>query len=430
LNKVSILPVEVLVLDTDSAVHAVVSGPGREVQRFADEARLLSRIRDGAGHVVVASAEVMTDVADLVREIKVSRSRLPVIVTSSANVFHDTIDALRSGAFECIPKPFDVGELNNLIDRAVDQSSRVERRTGTKVRVLGRAPNMTRVYSALARLARKAEPVLFRGEIGVGKKHLGRALHQYSTRSDGPFIVLPRAVADIDERELFGDAGAYDSARGGTLFIQEPARLPLSAQRRLAGILARQRLKPDDGDVRIMGSVLLGANGQQSDSFDAEFYHLISAYVIDVPPLRERTEDIFELLQHFVSLAGGSLPVEGNALAKFSSYHWPGNLQELDNYARRWAVFGGASELPVEATKPLKPGLSDSIQKSVEHYVRTEFDAGPMVRPGLYYRVIRQVEKSLLATTLQSVRDNKSRAAALLGINRNTLTAKLQQYEI
>jgi two-component system, NtrC family, nitrogen regulation response regulator GlnG len=438
--------VEVLVLDHDPAVRTALfalGGTGKVVQCFEDATKLMARIHEGKGDVVVADAKATPGVAHFLREIRATRPKLPVILTVSSNIFHATIDAIHSGAFDCVPKPFNVAELTKLIDNAVAQAKRVERRSSSgQLRVVGSAPSLRRVYSALAKLTLNNEPVLFRGEIGVGKKHLGRALHDFSKRADEPFVVFSCLGEDGDklELELFGGGpknALYEAAMGGTLFIDEISRLSLTAQRRLANILARQKIDPDC-DVRIMASTRFGLEEIVAEgSFDNSLYHFVNAFVVDVPPLRDRAEDIPDLLRYFGSLSGGPLSIDKETLTKLLSYRWPGNLQELNNFARRLAVFGEASELPTDLMAAAPPAAasttgsaSSPIEHSVEQFVRGEFQQAQPPRPGIYNRVMKQVEVALLETTLQYTENNKSRAAQVLGINRNTLRAKIEQYEL
>jgi two-component system, NtrC family, nitrogen regulation response regulator GlnG len=327
---------------------------------------------------------------------------------------------------------------------------------------------MQDIYRVLARLMQTDLTVMITGESGTGKELVARALHDYGKRRSGPFVAINMAAIprDLIESELFGhekgaftgagarSAGRFEQAEGGTLFLDEIGDMPMEAQTRLLRVLQQGEYTtvggrtPIKADVRIIAAtnkdlrVLI-----QQGLFREDLFFRLNVVPLRLPPLRERIEDVPDLIRHFFAQAEREgLPLkqlDQGALDRLKRYRWPGNVRELENLARRLAalypqetisaaVIDSELAQPMMATVGDEPMSEDNLSTAVERYLSryfAGFDAD-LPPPGLYHRILREVEYPLLSAALAATRGNQIRAADLLGVNRNTLRKKIRDLDI
>jgi two-component system nitrogen regulation response regulator GlnG len=326
---------------------------------------------------------------------------------------------------------------------------------------------MQEIYRVLARLMQTDLTVMIAGESGTGKELVARALHDYGKRRNGPFVAVNMAAIprDLIESELFGhekgaftganarSAGRFEQAEDGTLFLDEIGDMPMEAQTRLLRVLQQGEYTTVGGrtpiktDVRIIAATnkdlrILIAQGL----FREDLFFRLNVVPLRLPPLRERSDDIFDLFRHFLGLAEREgLPakqVDQAAVEHLKRYRWPGNVRELENLARRLAALYPhevitAAVIDAELSQPPiapigEPLAEDNLTGAVERHLARYF-AGfkdGLPPPGLYHRILRQVEYPLVSVTLAATRGNQIRAADLLGVNRNTLRKKIRDLDI
>jgi two-component system nitrogen regulation response regulator GlnG len=327
---------------------------------------------------------------------------------------------------------------------------------------------MQEIYRVLARLMQTDLTVMINGESGTGKELVARALHDYGKRRNGPFVAINMAAIprDLIEAELFGhekgaftgaqnrSSGRFEQADGGTLFLDEIGDMPMEAQTRLLRVLQQGEYTTVGGrtpiktDVRIVAATNKDLRHLINQGlFREDLYFRLNVVPIRLPPLRERVEDIPDLVRHFFSMAEKEgLPakqVDQSAMNLMRRYRWPGNVRELENLVRRLAalypqdVIGEAMldhELSQPSTNPLEDETSEtvdlggSVEKYLSGYFETFGDALPP--PGLYHRILREVEYPLISAALAATRGNQIKAAELLGVNRNTLRKKIRDLDI
>ena len=468
----------ILIADDDRAIRLVLTQAlgqlGHNVRAAANAATLWQWIRDGDGDVVITDV-VMPDEdgLDLIPRIKQRRPSLPIIVMSAQNTLMTAIRATERGAFEYLPKPFDLGVLVGAVDRALAESRESPRpparnETQESLPLIGRSPAMQEIYRIVARLVNTDMTALIHGESGTGKELVARALHDFGRRRDKPFVAVNMAAIprELIESELFGHekgaftgavtrgVGRFEQAAGGTLFLDEIGDMPLEAQTRLLRVLQSGEFSPVGSRATIQADVRIVAathrdlrQSIRQGSFREDLFYRLNVVPIKLPPLRERREDIPDLARHFLALAqrdgasGKSLEI--SAVERLKSHPWPGNVRELENLMRRIAVLYnessidgriiGAALADQEIGASAKaPPSDETLGQSVERHLKTYFEAhaGSLPASGLYDRIIREVEVPLLSLSLQATRGNQIRAAELLGLNRNTLRKKLREFEL
>jgi two-component system nitrogen regulation response regulator GlnG len=466
----------VLVADDDAGIRTVVSQAleraGYEVRTTGNATTLWHWVSDGQGDVVITDV-IMPDEngLDLIPRIRKIRPELRVIVMSAQNTLLTAVKATERGAFEYLPKPFDLNELIAVVRRALETSkltvvaSRVEPTTDETLPLIGRSPAMQEIYRTLARLMGTDLTVLINGESGTGKELVARALHDYGKRRSGPFVAINMAAIprELIESELFGhekgaftgatqrSAGRFEQAEGGTLFLDEIGDMPPEAQTRLLRVLQEGEYTTVGGRVPIRANVRIVAATHhdlrqliRQGLFREDLYFRLNVVPIRLPPLRERTSDIPELVRHFMTRAGSEgLPpkmLDVAAMERLKSFRWPGNVRELENLVRRLAALYTEEVIGVEIIEaeladasPVAAELEgDGLAQSVERQLRTYFTAHGVALPppGLFDRVMREVERPLISLTLEATRGNQIRAAEVLGLNRNTLRKKIRDLNI
>ena len=469
----------VLVADDDKAIRTVlVQALGRvgfDVKAAGTASSLWKWVSNGEGDVIVTDVMMPDQNAfDLIPRIRRLRPDLPIIVISAKNTLTTAITAAEHGAFEYLPKPFDLGELTGVVARAMDLP-RAQADIGEtggdedqNLPLVGRSPAMQEIYRTVARLTQNDLSVLVTGDSGTGKELIARALHDYGRRRHGQFVALNMAAIprELIESELFGHekgaftgasqrmAGRFAQAEGGTLFLDEIGDMPMETQTRLLRVLQEGEFttvggrQPIKTDVRIIAATHQDLQQLiQQGLFREDLYFRLNVVPLRVPPLRERLEDIDDLVRHFVALGQreGLAPksFDADALSLMRAHDWPGNVRELENMVRRIAALYSEDVVTPEIIRlelsetpgiaPVAYGRSyESLSDSLTFHLNNYFSSHGQALPpnGLYDRVLREVERPLIELSLEATRGNQLRAADLLGINRNTLRKKIRELGI
>ena len=461
---------KILVADDDAAIRTVLShalrGAGYEVECTDNAATLYEWASAGAGDLVITDVKMPgASGLDLLPRLRARRPDLQVIVISAQNMLTTAVAASERGAMEFLPKPFDVDELLQTVGRAftrrksanvnapeVDTAAAMD-----KSIVVGQSRAMQEVYRSVARLRDSDLTVLITGESGTGKEMIARALHVYSHRKSGPFIAINVAAIphELIESELFGHEkgaftgavqrhmGRFEQAAGGTLFLDEIGDMPLAAQTRLLRVLQEGEFstvggsRPQRTNVRVIAASHHDlAASVKAGRFREDLYYRLNVIPLKIPPLRDRPEDIPALAQHF--LAGSNKLLTPEAVALLQKQAWKGNIRELENAVKRLAALSSAPVIDADAVANVLPGRtnavlpaeSDDLAGILQAAIRRHFagvDAADLARSGhIYDDIMALAEKPLLQEALRLTRGNQIRAAALLGLNRNTLRARLR----
>jgi two-component system nitrogen regulation response regulator GlnG len=474
----------VLIADDDRSIRTVLTQAlgrsGYQVRCTSNAATLWRWVEDGEGDLVITDV-VMPDEngLDLIPRIKRVRPDLRVVVMSAQSTLMTAVKAAQRGAFEYLPKPFDLKELLAVVARALMAPAAGPTVPGTvgdvedELPLIGRSPAMQEIYRTIARLTTADLTVMINGESGTGKELVARALHDYGRRRNGPFVAINMAAIprELIESELFGhergaftgamnrSLGRFEQASGGTLFLDEIGDMPPEAQTRLLRVLQDGEFTSVGGRQSIRANVRIIAATHRdlraairAGSFREDLFYRLNVVPIRLPPLRERTEDISDLARHFLDraradgLPGKSLDQE--AVDALRAYRWPGNVRELENLMRRLAalcpdeVIGAGpvqAELvdvelddPAAAASPAAGAVQESLSGAVERHIRQFLAAhgDGMAPSGIYDKVLAEVERPLIQLTLAATRGNQIKAAAVLGLNRNTLRKKIRDLDI
>ncbi len=470
----------ILVADDDSAIRTVLNQAlaraGYEVRSTGQASALWRWIQAGEGDLVITDVVMPDENAfDVLPRIKKLRPDLPIIVMSAQNTFMTAIKASERGAYEYLPKPFDLKELIAIVARALSRPKNVSVAGDDQqddIPLVGRSPAMQEIYRALARLMQTDLTVMITGESGTGKELVARALHDYGKRRKGPFVAVNMAAIprDLIESELFGHekgaftgamqraSGRFEQAEGGTLFLDEIGDMPMEAQTRLLRVLQQGEYTTVGGRTPIRTNVrIVAATNKdlrisiQQGLFREDLFFRLNVVPLRLPPLRERTEDIMDLTRHFFGVVEKEgLPrkqIDGAALERMKRYRWPGNVRELENLVRRLAALYPQETItePLIEAELAEPSLVDNFGSrseamngdeplgvSVERHLNLYFGQfkGDLPPPGLYHRILRDIEEPLIGAALAATRGNQIKAAELLGLNRNTLRKKIRDLEI
>ena len=468
----------VLIADDDTAIRTVLNQAlaraGFAPRATGNAATLWRWVSQGEGDVVITDVVMPDENAfDLIPRMKKLRPDLPIIVMSAQNTLMTALTAAEKGAFEYLPKPFDLNEVVAVVSRALAEPGRkrqtpVTDRDTEELPLIGRSLPMQDIYRILARLTQSDLTVMINGESGTGKELVARVLHDFGKRRHGPFVAINMAAIprELIESELFGHEkgaftgaqtrtpGRFEQAEGGTLFLDEIGDMPLEAQTRLLRVLQQGEYTTVGGrtpiktNVRIIAATHRDLKTQiQQGLFREDLFYRLNVVPIRLPPLRERLEDVGDLVRHFLRGAAreglGQKSIESAAIERLKSHPWPGNIRELENVVRRLVALYSQDTLTAQIVEqelagstiaPSLGGASDSgdLSEAVERYLSRYFSSfgNDLPPPGLYDRVIRDVEKPLLSAALAATRGNQIRAAELLGLNRNTLRARIRDLSI
>ena len=396
---------------------------------------------------------------DLLEEIRASRPKLPVIVMTAHSDLESAVAAYQGGAFEYLPKPFDIDQAVELVRRAAAQSHRSAASAVDSRRIpemLGHAAAMQEVFRAIGRLSRSSMTVLITGESGTGKELVARALHRHRPRAAKPFIALNTSAftADLLESELFGHEkgaftgatelrrGRFEQADSGTLFLDEIGDMSPQLQTRLLRVLAEGEFYRVGGqlpvkvDVRVIAATHQDLEGRVREGlFREDLLHRLNVIRIEVPPLRQRREDIPELLQHYLDVAAMELGVAPKTLteearASLATFDWPGNVRQLVNACRRLTVLAAGREIALaDIPEDLGGGRaaqasSNDWSQALASWAQARLAAGG---PPLLEDAVPELERTLIREALKAAQGGRQDAAKLLGWGRNTLTRKLKE---
>ncbi|MDH4031373.1 MAG: nitrogen regulation protein NR(I) [Chromatiales bacterium] len=454
-------PLEVWVLDDDEAIRWVLQkaleGSGMQCRGFGDGGEFREALQEATPDVLVTDVRMPDiDGLELLRQLQDTRPDLPVIVVTAYSDLDSTVAAYRGGAFEYLPKPFDVDEVVALVRRAARQrpdAAEPPKGNGYPA-LIGQAPRMQEVFRAIGRLAKSSMTVLVTGESGTGKELVARALHETSPRSGGPFIALNTSAipSELLETELFGHergaftgaesrrSGRFEQADGGTLFLDEIGDMSPALQTRLLRVLAEGEFyrvggqTPITVDVRVVTATHHDLRARVSEgAFREDLFHRLNVMHIETPPLRNRREDVPLLLKHYLRVAAGELEVSPKTLTTSAEqalreFDWPGNVRQLVNICRRLTVTAPGREIQIEDLPEELGGSasrpdSDDWSRSLGAWASRQLQSG---RKDLVSDAQPEFERVLIKVALARSRGHRQKAAAMLGWGRNTLTRKIR----
>jgi two-component system nitrogen regulation response regulator GlnG len=457
----------VWVIDDDRSIRWVLQKTlekaDLDVTCFESADRVLSFLDKEQPDVVVSDIRMPgMDGLELLELLHTRYPDLPVIIMTAHSDLESAVSAYHGGAFEYLPKPFDVDEAVQQIRRACRQQMSVEEKPTLenldqeKV-IIGEAPAMQEVFRAIGRLARSNITVLINGESGTGKELVAHALHRHSTRSTGPFIALNMAAIpkDLMESELFGHergaftgaqtrrTGRFEQADGGTLFLDEIGDMPAELQTRLLRVLADGEFyrvgghEPVKVDVRIIAATHQHLESLvKSGSFREDLFHRLNVIRIHIPALRQRREDIPLLMKHFLKSAAEELAVETKLLvseteAYLSQMEWPGNVRQLENTARWLTVMASGQEIHIDdlpselkETSETQPTYHDDWRQQLREWARKRLQDGG---EAILNEAEPDFETAMIEIALEHTAGRRQDAARLLGWGRNTLTRKIKE---
>lgn len=459
------------IIDDDESIRWVLekafANSRYRVRTFSDSATFFSELEQSQPSVVMTDIRMPGDDGLAVLErLQENYPGMPVVVMTAHSDLDTTVKAFQGGAFEYLPKPFDIDEALTTVDRALRHLA--ENKQGSQPakaakvpEVIGEAPAMQDVFRAIGRLSSSSVSVLLTGETGTGKELVARALHKHSPRADKPFIALNMAAipADLIESELFGHErgaftgadkkrmGRFEQANGGTLFLDEIGDMPLSVQTRLLRVLAEGQFypvgahQPVEVDVRVIAAThrsleALVAKGQFRD----DLYHRLNVIRLKLPPLRERKNDIPKLIEHFLESAANELNVAVKNLSKdavttLKRYRWPGNVRQLENTCRWLTVMApgqrvGVDDLPDDIVNNGDIKSESTTETNSEtlsswlSLLSDELATIPNDNTDVLTQYQRRLEQIALEHALARFDGHKQKAALWLGWGRNTLTRK------
>ena len=456
---------DVWIVDDDASIRWVLERAlgqaGMTPTAFEDAESALAALRRGEPDVLVTDVRMPgRSGLELLEEIRTRRPRLPVIVMTAHSDLDSAVAAYQGGAFEYLPKPFDIDQAVELVRRAASQQLRAVESSAESRRIpemLGHAPAMQDMFRAIGRLSRSSMTVLITGESGTGKELVARALHRHSPRAAKPFIALNTSAftADLLESELFGHEkgaftgatelrrGRFEQADGGTLFLDEIGDMSPQLQTRLLRVLAEGEFYRVGGqlpvkvDVRVIAATHQDLEARVKENlFREDLLHRLNVIRIEVPPLRQRREDIPELLQHYLDVAAMELGVAPKVLSDeaarvLTGFDWPGNVRQLVNACRRLTVLAAGREIRLADLPPDLGGTGAGAapngpdwSQALANWAQARLVTGG---PPLLDEAMPEFERTLLREALKATRGGRQDAAKLLGWGRNTLTRKLKE---
>lgn len=465
----------VWIVDDDNSIRWVLekalSQEGFEVESFASANLMLQRLDYDEPDTIISDIRMPEmDGMELLDKLQVSHPQLPVIIMTAHSDLDSAVNAYQQGAFEYLPKPFDIDEAITLAKRAVEHAKKKSSKRKTQTEepvseIIGEAPAMQEVFRAIGRLSRSSVSVLINGQSGTGKELVAHALHKHSPRRDETFVALNMAAIpkELIESELFGHEkgaftgaaatrkGRFEQANGGTLFLDEIGDMPLDIQTRLLRVLADGQFyrvgghEPVSVDVRIVAATHQNLESLvEQGKFREDLFHRLNVIRIHIPALKDRKEDIPQLCEHFLIQAAKELSVESKTLSKqasefLSDYAWPGNVRQLENTCRWLTVMASGKDILLDDLPPEildKPSygslsseasVSDDWVSAFETWLDKAFSDGKSDISGIAQPAF---EKALIEVALRHTRGHKQDAAKRIGWGRNTITRKMQELDL
>lgn len=456
----------VWIVDDDDSIRWVVEKAlqksGIKTRSFASGRECLDAMRDESPPALLITDIRMPDLTghELMTELPGLVKNLPVIVITAHGDLDATVRAYEAGALEMLPKPFDVGELVAITQRlmadapapSMSAKPTTSRRSKAAAELIGSAPSMQRLYRVIGRLSRAAMPVLISGESGSGKELIARTLHEHSPRASRPYVAINTAAipSELLESELFGHErgaftgahaqrqGRFEQAEGGTLFLDEIGDMPLAMQTRLLRVLSEKEYfrvgghRPIKTDVRVIAATHQDLPDLiRAGRFREDLYHRLNVVRLDVPPLRDRREDIPALAKRFLLEAAEEMGVEKKSadpavIEWLQRQDWPGNVRELRNFCRRATALAPGATITLEDLDTSAADAGGHTEANLHDWLLKFFsDENDQ---DVATSAIAELEKALIREALQRTGGHRQNAARMLGWGRNTLTRKLRDY--
>ena len=452
---------KVWIADDDEAIRMVLEeglkSAGLEIDTFADGESLIDALNTGKPDLIISDIKMPgMHGYDLLKHIKNNYDKLPVIIMTAFTDMEAAIDSYGGGAFEYIPKPFDLEEAIITVQKALEEDKEVKSKKISKSEIIGSAPSMQIVFRSIGKLANTNATVLIQGESGTGKELVSKSLHKNSPRHDMPFIALNMAdiPKELIESELFGHEkgaftgaveqriGRFEQANGGTLFLDEIGDMPLETQTRLLRVLSNKEFfrvggdKPIKVDVRILAATHQSLESLvASGTFREDLYYRLNVIRVDVPPLRQRKEDIPDLSSAFLKRHADSLLAEQKvlspeALLALTQYDWPGNVRQLENICYWIALMAPTQNVELEdlpgeiisnEQSPLTKG--DDWQSGFTKWLDEVYQSNS---ENILKIIEPTIDKVMIDFALEKTGGKKQEAAKVLGLGRNTLTKKIK----
>lgn len=458
-------PVLVWVVDDDEAIRFVLARAlnraGYVTESFGSVASVIAALDTSQPSVIITDIRLPdADGLTVLAALEERKVEVPVIAMTAFSDLDQAVAAFQSGVFDYLSKPFDLDKVLAVVARAsaVPASVPVVKETGVANQLIGDSTAMQEVFRTIGRLSRSTISVLLTGETGTGKEVVARALHQHSPRSKGPFVAINTAAipTELLESELFGHekgsftgahtrrSGRFEEAAGGTLFLDEIGDMPLPLQTRLLRVLAEgdyYRVGGRDllrADVRVLTATHQDLQKKIADgSFREDLYHRLNVITIELPPLRDRSEDIPLLARHFLSQAAKEMGLEEkhlmpDTIRALQGKAWPGNVRQLQNLCQQLCVMApGEQILPVDLPAGLRDRdaageSAESWSEALRSWTRKALFSGQV---DLMPKMRGEFEKIILDCALEHTGGKRVEAARLLGVGRNTLTRKLNEFE-
>jgi two-component system, NtrC family, nitrogen regulation response regulator GlnG len=456
----------VWIVDDDRSIRWVfekaLSREGISFRTFALAQEALQELNSAPPQVLVSDIRMPgTSGLQLLQAIKERHPGLPVIIMTAYSDLESAVAAFQGGAFEYLPKPFDVDQAVQLIRRALQQSAHIdgnEQPPAASPEILGQAPAMQEVFRAIGRLSQSSATVLITGESGTGKELVARALHRHSPRSANPFVAINTAAMpkDLLESELFGHErgaftgaqsqrhGRFEQAEGGTLFLDEIGDMAPELQTRLLRVLSDGTYyrvggqQPIRSNVRVIAATHQDLQARVREGlFREDLFHRLNVIRLRLPCLRERREDIPLLVRHFMTRSASELAIEPKrmsqaALGRLQAHDFPGNVRQLENLCHWLTVMAPAqvieaTDLPPEFREQTPGGAASNWLAALAQEAEQRLARGDS---GIMDTLTRDLERTLISRALMRTGGRRIEAANLLGIGRNTITRKIAELGI
>jgi len=456
---------KVWIADDDEAIRMVLEeglkSADLEIVTFADADSLIDALNNDKPDLIISDIKMPgMHGYDLLKHIKNNYEKLPVIIMTAFTDMQAAIDSYGGGAFEYIPKPFDLEEATIIVKKALEESKETKPKKVSKSEIIGSAPSMQIVFRSIGKLANTNATVLIQGESGTGKELVSKSLHKNSPRYDMPFIALNMAdiPKELIESELFGHEkgaftgaveqriGRFEQANGGTLFLDEIGDMPLETQTRLLRVLSNKEFFRVGGDKPIKVDVRILAATHQSleslvaaGSFREDLYYRLNVIRVDVPPLRQRKEDIGDLSSAFLKRHADSLSDEpkvlsSEALLALTQYNWPGNVRQLENTCYWIALMAPTQnvkleDLPAEiiSNEQSPQTQINDWQTGFSQWLGEVYQSNP---ENMLETIEPELDKIMINFALEKTGGKKQEAAKVLGLGRNTLSKKIKAQKV